>query len=88
MVTTASKTTTSVQVFLFTECTRTTWWEDNIFSLAFGLVVVIQELLEQASKIQYGYRTYTYLNYTVHSPTIALFNKLGKSLIKSASVGE
>jgi hypothetical protein len=46
MVITASKTMTSVQVFLFTEFTRTPWWDSNIFSLAFGLVVIIQELLE------------------------------------------
>jgi len=50
MVITASKTMTSVQVFHFTECIRTTWWESNIFFLAFGLVVTIQELLEQGEQ--------------------------------------
>jgi len=47
---TTSKTMTSVQVFLFKECTRTTWWDSNIFSLAFGLVVIIQKLLEQGKQ--------------------------------------
>jgi len=47
---TASKTMTTVQVFHFIECTRTTWWASNIFSLAFGLVVITQELLEQGKQ--------------------------------------
>ena len=42
--------TASAQVFDFTECIRTTWWEGNIFSLAFVLVVIIQELLEQGKQ--------------------------------------
>jgi len=50
MVITASKTMTSVQVFHFTEYIRTTWSESNIFSSAFGLVMIIQEPLEQVKQ--------------------------------------